>query len=367
MKQLQLLWQGLLAGALMLLCSLAIAGQEATEPDPDAAQQGSAGQEEQQEEQLSAEERARIEALSLELTEVQRRLQDLQSELGVYSPVLGETYSDLGALYTELEDYDNASRVYNEAWQLARINTGLYSEAQIPLLHSLIDSHQRQRDWRQVDDLAHLLLHMQQRLHGRNSATYLAEAEDYGKWKLRVINENLLDLGSRARLNEARNLSVFYEQLLIDVQQNPAAFALDESDNRDKTVLALLEGKTEADLTMARSVAMTPASYFTGTAPRYVTQTRCQTVINQQGQQVRNCYNVQVENPRYRQSQSDAKRFELSRYVREINQALDQMQAIRNSNDSLSADEIERLDMRIGELRTASREIRSNSRSLMRF
>jgi hypothetical protein len=208
---------------------------------------------------------------------------------------------------------------------------------------------------------------MQQRLHGRNSATYLAEAEDYGKWKLRVINENLLDLGSRARLNEARNLSIFYEQLLIDVQQNPAAFSLDEEDNRDKTVLALLEGKTEADLTMARSVAMTPASYFTGTVPRYVTQTRCQTVLNQQGQQVRSCYNVQVENPRYRRSQSDAKRFELSRYVREINQALDQMQAIRNSNDSLSTEEIERLDMRIGELRTASQEIRSNSRSLMRF
>jgi hypothetical protein len=98
-----------------------------------------------------------------------------------------------------------------------------------------------------------------------------------------------------------------------------------------------------------------------------VTQTRCQTVLNQQGQQVRSCYNVQVENPRYRRSQSDAKRFELSRYVREINQALDQMQAIRNSNDSLSTEEIERLDMRIGELRTASQEIRSNSRSLMRF
>ncbi len=132
-------------------------------------------------------------------------------------------------------------------------------------------------------------------------------------------------------------------------------------------MLALLAGKTESDLTAAWAVANTPYTYFNGNASRYVTQTRCRNVTNAQGQVVRQCYQVQVENPRFRQSQRDAKRFELSRYRREIERNLERMQAIHQAEDRLSAAERQQLEERISTLRTQSEQIRSNSRDLLRF
>ncbi|MFN3163992.1 MAG: hypothetical protein ACE37N_11060 [Pseudohongiellaceae bacterium] len=132
-------------------------------------------------------------------------------------------------------------------------------------------------------------------------------------------------------------------------------------------MLALLGGKTEADLTMARAVANTPYTYFSGNASRYITQTRCRNVTNAQGQVVRQCYQVQVENPRYRQSQRDAKRFELSRYRREIERSLERMEAIQQTENKLSAVERAQLTERISTLRAQSQQLRSNSRDFLRF
>jgi len=349
----------LLIGGWLLLCPFVVA-QEAEQPDPAAAPPDG-----EQATELDPEEAARLQMLAARRTELEQALQDLRSDAGIYSPVLMEAYSDLGALYTELEDYDSAVRVYNDALQIARINTGLYSQQQLPLLESLIDSQQRRRDWQAVDDLAHLHLHLHERLYARTDSTYLEAAEDYGAWKQRVINQNLLGQGTQSRLADARNLSQFYEQLLLDLDTAAGADVASAPDQG--RVLALLEGKAQADLTMARAVASTPFNYFSGNASRYITQTRCRNVVNAQGQSVRQCYQVQVENPRYRQSQRDAKRFELARYTREIERTLDRMQAIQMAENDLSVGERRQLEERIATLRTESQQIRSNSRNFPRF
>ncbi len=349
--------QWLLIAACLLLIWSPVAAQDAQ----DAQEAGTPESEESV--APDPEQAARLQALAARRVELEQALEELRFDAGVYSPVLMEAYSDLGALYTELEDFDSAVRVYNDALQIARINSGLYSEQQLPLLESLIDSQQQRRDWQAVDDLAHLHLHLHERLYARTDSSYLDAAQDYGAWRQRVINQNLLDQGNQARLSDARNLSQFYERLLLDLD----AAAEQGTDTAQARVLALLDGKTEADLTMARAVANTPYTYFNGNASRYVTQTRCRNVTNAQGQVVRQCYQVQVENPRFRQSQRDAKRFELSRYRREIERNLERMQAIHQAEDRLSAAERQQLEERISTLRTQSEQIRSNSRDLLRF
>ena len=300
---------------------------------------------------------------------LQQRLGELQSEEGIYSPALSELYSDLGALSTDLGDLDDAVEQYNQALQIARINTGLYSEQQIPLLHALIDSQLRREDWQKVDDLAHLSLHMHERLYSQQDPLYLAAAEDFGKWKLRMVTENLLNMGLQRRLDTARELSQFYARLLeVKSEQDEEGLLVTTQALSASWQLSLLEGKTEADLTLARAVASTPSSYFTPREPRYIYQTRCRYVLNAQGQRVRQCYEVRVENPRFRQSQRDAKRFELSRYTRELENNLDQMQALQEQGEGLSASERENLQQRIDELRSAAREVSRNStRSLLNF
>jgi hypothetical protein len=339
-----------------------VQAQEATTGE-DASQDIDAGAAEAESEALDAEQAARLQELAALRSELEQALEELRSEQGIYSPLLVEAYSDLGALHTQLEDFDSAARVYNDALQIARINTGLYSEQQVPLLESLIDSHQQRQDWQKVDDLVHLHLHLHQRLYARTDSQYLEAAKDYGAWKQRAINQNLLAQGAQGRLNDARDLSQFYERLLLDLETTEAS----ASDTDQTQVLALLDGKTQADLTMARAIANTPYTYFNGNAQRYISQTRCRNVTNAQGQVVRQCYQVQVENPRYRQSQRDAKRFELSRYTREIDRNLEQMQTIQQTDNELTAMERADLEERIATFRAESQQITVSSRNLIRF
>lgn len=351
-----------LAPGLLSLCLLlawpVLAAQEAeqsVQPVPEA--------EAVEPDSVDPEEAARLQALAARRVQLEQDLDDLRSEAGIYSPVLMEAYSDLGALYTELEDFDSAVQVYNDALQIARINNGLYSVQQLPLVESLIDTQQQRQDWQAVDDLAHLHLHLHERLYGATDTAYLDAALDYGAWKQRVINQNLLNQGSQARLGDARNLSQFYEQRLLDLD----AAAEGGADIGAPRLLALLEGKSEADLTMARAVANTPYTYFSGNASRYVTETRCRNVTNAQGQLVRQCYQVQVENPRYRQSQRDAKRFELARFTREIERSLERMQSIQQADNGLNAQDRQQLEERIAALRTEAQQIRTRSRDFIRF
>lgn len=312
------------------------------------------------------EQAAHLQALAAELQVREAALADMQSDAGIYAPELMEAYSDLGALYSELEDYDNAARVYNDALQVARINTGLYSEEQLPLLDSLIDAQQKRRDWSKVDDLAHLSLHLHRRLYKESDPRYLEAAMDYGGWRLRVLNENLLDQGTRALLNTARDLSQFYGALIYSLDNSSVA-ADTQLPPGSRDMLTLLEGKTQADMTLARAVANTPYTYFQGTSARYINETRCRNVTNAQGQVVRECYQVRVENPRYRQSQREAKRYELSRHTRDISNTLSRMQAIRDTSTELTESEREQLDVRIAELRTQAQHLRSSSGGLFGF
>lgn len=306
--------------------------------------------------ELEAEERARLERLTADREALEAAAQRLQGELGIYSPQLSEVYSDLGAVYSELEEHEEAAARYNEALQIARINTGLNSAAQLPLIESMVDSFSELGDWQRVDDLRHLALHISSRVYPVEDDRFLAAAEDYGQWKLRLVRENLLGQSTRSRLGTAEELSEFYEELLGDLEVR--------ADEVPEQRLSLLYSKTQADLAVARAVAATPYRAFQGTANPYITQTRCERVLDSQGQVVRQCYQVRVENPRYRQSQRDAKRQALSRYQREVSDSIEAMQGIRDAPDSLSAAEVARVNTQIGELEQEVRQLRRSSHRL---
>ena len=303
------------------------------------------------------------ESTALEISrEVTARLGDIenmQGELGVYDAALIEAYSDFAGFYMELEDYSNAVRFYNEALQIARINTGLYSEQQLPIIEALIDNNGKLKEWPEVDDLHQLNYHISSRLYDFSDSEYLTAVEDFGGWKLRVVRENLLDLNGRRLIGTAEDLSDFYKMVIESAEQ--------QVDIKPERLLKMVYGKTETDLTLARSIAATPYSSFEGTASRYVSQTRCQTARNSQGQAVRNCFTVQVENPRYRLSQRDAKRIILKRYNGEITRSIERLHYIMDNNSGLTNGERQQLEIRIVELATESEQLLRAARRTLLF
>ncbi len=308
--------------------------------------------------QVRAEELARQEAakearfreLAVELAKRQEAIVDLQSRQGIYDQSLIEAYDDAARLYLELEDYDSAAGALGEALQISRINSGLFSEQQLPLVKALIDARSRIEQWQEVDDLAHLTHHISQRLYALSDRQYLSAAQDYGEWKLRVIRENLLQQNSRGLMNTSEDLSSFYNFVISGLER--------EADVDVRGMMALLHGKSQADIVMARNIANTPYNYFQGTESQYITQSRCQNRRNAVGQMVRQCVNVQVENPRYRQSQQEAKRMALYRHTSAINRSLERMRALYSSNNRLSASEKKELDAVVRQLQTEADTLR---------
>jgi hypothetical protein len=110
-----------------------------------------------------------------------------------------------------------------------------------------------------------------------------------------------------------------------------------------------------------------PATAFQGTATRYINQTRCQNVTDAAGSVVRQCYSVQVENPRYRQSQRDAKQYAVSRHTREIDRSLERMRFIRDSDGNLSSGQREQLDGQIATLETETLQLNRGYRQTSPF
>ncbi len=310
-------------------------------------------------EEEKAAERAKALEVSRQLALRSAAIENLQSDLGIYAPQLTELYADLAAYYVELEDYESAIQRYNDALQVARINTGLYSEEQRPIIRALVDTQSQLQAWDKVDQSRELDYFVTSRVYGPSDPEYLLAMEDYGKWKLRVVKENLLGLTSRGLLDTATNLSNFYGLTLekIDAQNDVAP----------ESMLGLISGKTETDLALARSIASTPSTAFAGTVNPYLTESRCQNRVNAQGQVVRQCVNVQVENPRYRQSQQDAKNMALRRYTRQIEDSVERLREIRSTSTILSEAEKLNLDSQIATLETETIQLQRAERRIFSF
>ena len=171
---------------------------------------------------------------------------------------------------------------------------------------------------------------------------------------MRVLRENLLNQTGYGLLTSAEKLSLFYNRVI-------ERFELEQG-VKNENLLNVIVLKSQTDITLARSVAATPFSVFEGTERRYTNQTRCRNVRNSTGQVVRQCYSVQVENPRYRQSQREAKQFALSRHTREISRSIDKLEEIRKTSSELSLNDKQLIESRIAELVIESEQLVMASR-----
>ena len=308
--------------------------------------------------EIAAEE-ARILEVGREQGARQAAIVAMRSDLGVYDPALQEAYSDFGAFYSEIEDYESAVGLHTDALQVARINTGLYSIEQLPIIDALIRNNGKLGDWGEVDNLHELDFFVARRVYSVEDSEYIFAIEKYGRWKLRAVRENILSVSSRGLMDQAIDLSEFYSRELT-------RFELQISLKPEK-LLDIIRAKIQTDLTLARSIARTPFTAFAGIASQYVTESRCRNARNAQGQVVRQCQNVQVENPRYRQSQRDAKNAELRRYTRQIGVSIERLREIRFNSESLSEAEKQSLDMQIAELETESYQLGRAGNGFFRF
>ena len=217
--------------------------------------------------------------ISSEIGTRQAGIEEIQTKVGIYDQSLIEAYRSLAALYNEIEDYENASAVFLDALQVARINTGLYSAEQIPLVRFLIENKIKAEEWRSADDFHELEYLISSRVFAPVDTGYLNSVRSYGAWKLRVIRENLFNQSGQSLVLTAGEVSSFYNRVIGKVEQ--------EAGLQDRRLLSVLYAKTQVDMTLARYVASVPYTNFQGTASPFINQTRCRNIPNSRGQAVR--------------------------------------------------------------------------------
>lgn len=303
--------------------------------------------------------RAREEELARELELRLQAISDMQGDQGIYASQLREAYGDLAALYEEMEDFESAIAIYTDALQISRINTGLYSDQQLPIIAALIESNSRLSNWEEADDLQELRYHVSSRLYAPDDLAYIQAAENYGAWKLRLLRQNLLDQGYRSYSRSAEELSDFSQRVLEKLELQPGI--------RPENLIGIIQNKSETDLVLARAIASTPYTAFEGTASRYLNQQRCRNVRNSSGQIVRECVSVQVENPRYRQSQRDAKQYAMNRRARDVQDSIDRLKQIYQQSPDLGRAQRDELEAQIAELETETSQLLRQSRSRRLF
>lgn len=82
----------------------------------------------------------------------QQRLRTAQERVGPYSSELSEPLIDLARYYRASGRWDEALVLYRRALHIVRINNGLYSAQQIPLVRAELDLYRGAADWETLDE-----------------------------------------------------------------------------------------------------------------------------------------------------------------------------------------------------------------------
>ena len=80
------------------------------------------------------------------LTDLEQAIYRVESEFNAYDPAIAELSEDLASRLIQIGQYDDALVAYRRALHVLRINEGLDSERQIPILEQIVETHYRSGD-----------------------------------------------------------------------------------------------------------------------------------------------------------------------------------------------------------------------------
>jgi hypothetical protein len=121
----------------------------------------------------------------------QRLLEKLEDEGGPYADTLAEPLADLARFYRRNGDLDQAQRAYHRALHIVRVNEGLYSERQVPILRELFETYRMAGDMATLDARYDYFF----RLYGSGQPPYspvrIDAALEYLRWQREAVRRGL--------------------------------------------------------------------------------------------------------------------------------------------------------------------------------
>jgi hypothetical protein len=157
-------------------------------------------------------------AAELDSTRYERELGQLENRGGPYAEALAEPLADMARLLRRSGDIAGAQEAYQRALHVVRINEGLYSERQVPILRELFDIYRMTGDLAMLDGRYDYFF----RLYGRGQPPYtpirLGAGLEYLRWQREALRLGL-DAQDTERLLALYSLN---EKMLQQAAVDPA-------------------------------------------------------------------------------------------------------------------------------------------------
>ena len=148
----------------------------------------------------------------------QQRLDEIEQMLGPYSDALAEPLAGLGRSYHNRGELAKALATYRRALQVVRINDGLYSERQTPILRALLDIHRSSGDLQALDARYDYFF----RLYGNGQPPYtelrMRAALAYLRWQREALRLHVDADPARRLLNLYRLNEDLLESVALDAE-----------------------------------------------------------------------------------------------------------------------------------------------------
>lgn len=111
-------------------------------------------------------------------------IEQKETEVGPYDPELSELTYSLGKTLQISQRYDEAISTYKRSLYLKRINNGIYSLSQEPILRGIIESHLQQGQILEASENYNQLLWIHVKTYDESDARLIPLFEEIGQWHL---------------------------------------------------------------------------------------------------------------------------------------------------------------------------------------
>ncbi len=132
---------------------------------------------------LSLEQQAYLERLQ-DIGSYEQALEELEYEGGAWSQDVAQELETLGGLLLQQGEYEQAVTVFDRAVHINRVNHGLFSPQQVPLVQRVVEGHVALGQWKEADEQQQYAFYVQTKAYGANDPRMISVFEDMARWNL---------------------------------------------------------------------------------------------------------------------------------------------------------------------------------------
>jgi hypothetical protein len=147
---------------------------------------------------------------------------DLENRHGAYAPGLSEHLLGLGSVYQEQGLYQEAIKIFKRAVHLSRINNGLHSAEQIPILQKMISALVSSGDYEAADERQYYLYRIQRQLYQPRAPQMSEAMMERAEWERQAY---YLSVGETA-FSRLLTMWELYRRVLSNIAEAEGSYSL---------------------------------------------------------------------------------------------------------------------------------------------